>query len=278
MPNLESNLKTPGELFKILPEKKWRGETRRANLCREFRIYPPCCFQQLINDAGAHPDAKKNKFRFLVDIEHQLWFALEGTVSPSIPGHFQMTDDSDCLSAGNITINEKNEIIKINHKSGDFKPAFECLAHALAILTHNQGDNSYTLAESISIEKLTQANVEECVYQIKRTALDAWATPFNKYVQETKEVQVRTVSPPERKRPALYSGVAGALDFSPFASAASSSNTCPSALPASPAGEQFQNPNKKQRRMGLFHSETTSSNQDNEIQSAKKSKSARALF
>lgn len=110
---------------------------------------------------------KEVRVRFLVDTAGQLWLARERNedsskerLNPS-PAHFMLTGETGssarCLTAGTFYFNlEQNQLIKIDNKSGDFKPDFNSLKWALLILMRTQ-NLSFHLPETLKIE-------DSCVY------------------------------------------------------------------------------------------------------------------
>jgi hypothetical protein len=75
---------------------------------------------------------KLKMLRFLLTTSGEMRFAREGRpVAKYIPPHYMM---GDCLTAGNMLVNPQNEIVKINNKSGDFRPNGNTLQYAIMSL------------------------------------------------------------------------------------------------------------------------------------------------
>lgn len=76
--------------------------------------------------------------RFLLTMDNQLIFAREGAPSGEIPAHYQMAnfdvEKAKCLTAGNAFFNEKGELCRLNHKSGDFRPSFDTLQFIMPLV------------------------------------------------------------------------------------------------------------------------------------------------
>ena len=92
--------------------------------------------------------------RFLLSTNNNLIFAKEGYPSKDIPAHFQMAnlnyEHAKCLTAGNAFFNEKGELCKINHKSGDFRPSFDSLQFVFPALLKA----GIPIAKELEIDKL----------------------------------------------------------------------------------------------------------------------------
>lgn len=67
--------------------------------------------------------------RFVVGSDRKLRFAKEGIPNYAVPGHGEMV--SGCIAAGNIVFNAAGKLMRINNKSGDFRPYFQAVQFAL---------------------------------------------------------------------------------------------------------------------------------------------------
>lgn len=199
--------------FSKLTTKEYPIQQERRNPTCTFNLYPIHQFKQLIVDYRnfikendiIEDDDEKNVFRYLVDTKGIIWFALEGTPARNIPSHHQMTTLSDnelCFSAGNIQINDQDEIININHKSGDYKPGFESLVHPLSILAayHNKG--VIKLAQDICIEKMLSSGGIEGMETLNLDSLINSTASLHikeQTVQDVKEIKIIDSKEEERR-------------------------------------------------------------------------------
>lgn len=156
-----------------------------------FILYPLSQLEQLLNDAREAKYQKKLKLldpldpnaceelrkeinntpvclRYVVDSEFKLWFSREGRPSKNVPGHGQMA--SGCYAAGNVTCNNEDHIIKINHKSGDFHPGFSSLLWVFLILNRSEPFKTL-LASEIEIEQLNSSCGTHQKFIVKKETL-----------------------------------------------------------------------------------------------------------
>lgn len=77
------------------------------------------------------PSIPTKTIRYVVCGE-KLFFAREGSCSSLIPAHGEMA--TTCHAAGNMVFDEFGVLIKINNKSGDFRPSPQTLPYALAAI------------------------------------------------------------------------------------------------------------------------------------------------
>jgi hypothetical protein len=171
----------PSEIFVTPYERKYyiNFNQRPVKIDYSHDIYPLSHLAALIEKIKARGEFS---IRYLVDIANVMWFALEGVPNATTPAHWQMTGEyqstAKCLAAGNIYFSaDYKEIILINHKSGDFRPDFDSLQIALAILAKNRAvltSMSLKLAAELSIEALSSSGGHESTFKIKWTDLCSW--------------------------------------------------------------------------------------------------------
>lgn len=171
----KDNLETPPKFRSI------HHNLGRISRASTFNIYPLSELPALIEVLRAKVDPKlKLKIRYMVDTAGKLWLAEEGGASSLIPAHYQMTGasakEASCIAAGNITFSEDYKTIDvINHKSGDFVPAFDSLKWLLAILVANTDVLApVTLPPILSIERLSSAGGFEEACPLEKKPLIEW--------------------------------------------------------------------------------------------------------
>ncbi len=101
----------------------------------DIRLYPLFSLESLIETTDLEDNYKI--IRYVVTADNQLIFARNGTASFSVPFHTEMA--THCLTAGDIFINENNQIAAINNSSGHFRPDWPSMVFLLRILL-NHGD------------------------------------------------------------------------------------------------------------------------------------------
>ena len=107
--------------------------------------------------------------RFLLKTNGELVFAHEGAPGDIVPSHWQMTGVEDCLSAecftaGNAFFSIEDDILQvINHKSGDFRPAFDSLLYLFPELIKNK----ISMANSLEIHQLDNSGAILDNHQIR---------------------------------------------------------------------------------------------------------------
>lgn len=111
-------------------------------------------------------EKKKNHerpdLRFLLDLNKNAWFVRETHTHFPAPAHYQMTGESGgaacCITAGNLfLISDYKTLVKINNKSGDFRPSFDSLKWFIAILILNEKRLSFSLPEILLVEELNSS-------------------------------------------------------------------------------------------------------------------------
>ncbi len=154
---------------------------------------------------------KNNIFvaRFLVDVNGVLWFAEEGTPSKSVPAHYQMTEEhrsvACCLTAGNIEFSpDYQQIIRVNHKSGDFRPSYKSLAIFFAIVLRALEDHSVSLPvlleEPLRVEQLSSSGGIDRVYNFTRSELNGLSSSINSVSPQPTEKKSIHCSRDKRER------------------------------------------------------------------------------
>ena len=146
---------------------------------------------------------QKNAFivRFVVAQDGVLWFAEEGVPGSNIPAHYQMcsehANDALCLTAGNVEFShDYQQIIRVSHKSGDFRPSFESLAVFFSIFLKASRIDSITLPISLALDlqvnRLSSSNSIEEVCRFTMDDLETWCSSIKTiYPQPTQEKQIR---------------------------------------------------------------------------------------
>ena len=122
-----------------------------------FDIYSISTLKTLLDEK------EKNKelpdLRFLVDLDKNALFARETHQRIPAPAHYQMTGELQknacCITAGNLFLSPNyKQLLKANHKSGDFRPSFDSLKWFIAILILNEKRLPFSLPEKLIIEEL----------------------------------------------------------------------------------------------------------------------------
>lgn len=158
------------------------GEISRERGAKTFFNYPIVGLSHLI--AGILAKGLTDRtFRYMVDIEDQLWFSEEGRPSSSVPSHGEMTgvrgQQAVCHAAGNITFSEDfKTIVSLNHISGFFRPSFSSLKLVLAILIL-QADTltalGITLPSMIRFEQVGERGETIAFHETSQEELRIWA-------------------------------------------------------------------------------------------------------
>lgn len=122
--------------------------------------------------------------RYLVDTSGTAWFARETRDNePKAPAHYKMTGERSnaarCKTAGNIFFNEDYSVLlKINHKSGDFRPSFESIKWLLAILVVNEKALPFDLPKVLTIEELNYNGGLVAAHECPITKIKSWVDSF----------------------------------------------------------------------------------------------------
>ena len=149
---------------------------RKVQLEVIYKIYTIETLKDLFDEQ------KRNKeidcdLRFLVDIYGTLWFAREthDGVHPAAPAHQYMASKDNCRTAGNLFFDATREtLLKINHKSGDYRPSFESLKWLLIILVLNEEKLPFKLPETLEIDQLNYSNAPIYTYKVSISAIISW--------------------------------------------------------------------------------------------------------
>ncbi|KGP62498.1 hypothetical protein EP47_06230 [Legionella norrlandica] len=160
-------------------------------------IVKPNKINQLLKDKTCHKEIRGNKvykaLRFLLKTDGELVFAHEGCPNGIVPSHWQMTGatrvfDASCITAGNVFFDERNTLQIINHKSGDFRPAFDSLQFVFPELI-----KAISLGKTLEIQKLYSSGAVEETYKITREDIQTF------YEDQQINCQQENTSTPERK-------------------------------------------------------------------------------
>ncbi len=145
---LNQKLQSPD--FSGLTAKVRCPDKPRADQSYHHIMYSLHHIDELIRQLKAITDGPTHSVRYAVDVNGCLWLALEGKPSKFIPAHREMCGRGT-IAAGNIFFSDDHQnIIKINHQSGDFHPTEDTLAYPLAILTQYAGRYIQNLEVDIS--------------------------------------------------------------------------------------------------------------------------------
>jgi hypothetical protein len=199
----KDNLETPPKFRSI------HHNLGRILKASTFSIYPLSELPALIEVLRAKVDPElKLKIRYMVDTAGKLWLAEEGGASSRIPAHYQMTGasakEASCIAAGNITFSPDYKTIDvINHKSGDFVPAFDSLKWLLAILVANADVLApVTLPPILSIERLSSVGGFEEACLLEKEPLIKWinetfcAEKMASFRKQPTEIRISSYEPP----------------------------------------------------------------------------------
>ncbi|CAM4482187.1 MAG: hypothetical protein LEGION0403_FIIPPAGN_01560 [Legionella sp.] len=97
--------------------------------------------------------------RYLVGLNGEAWFAREShTKGPIAPAHYKMTGSprnaAYCKTAGNLFFSDDySTLLKLNNKSGDFRPSLNSIKWILAIFVANEAHLPFRLPEVLIIEE-----------------------------------------------------------------------------------------------------------------------------
>ncbi|MCW8408558.1 hypothetical protein OQJ13_06175 [Legionella sp. PATHC035] len=137
-------------------------------------VVPPEQIQQLLQAPECAQDkiGEKNYkiLRFLIRTNGELVFAHEGYPGGPIPAHWQMTGEklpskAYCLTAGNVFFDKKNNLlVRINNKSGDFRPPFDSLQLVFPKLIQAQ----IPLGNTLRIQKLDSSGCPEELFRVSK--------------------------------------------------------------------------------------------------------------
>ncbi|MBA2709514.1 MAG: hypothetical protein H0U57_02855 [Tatlockia sp.] len=137
----EYEIKKEGLFNSLDHTPNFRGfnSSRNNKTDGNFKIYTLNTLNELVEEERLSSFKDKPvTLRFLLTPTYELLFAREGTPNHIIPPHFAMTNKSqneaNCITAGNVKINKKGEIVFISNKSGDFQPAWDSLQFGISAL------------------------------------------------------------------------------------------------------------------------------------------------
>lgn len=162
-------MKTIEELFPLdtLPEPKGPIHNNRKvfkkssypvfslNIFEELLSYLKGLAQNKVDEEDDLEPDQRTKIRYvLLPNSFQLLLGAEGIADSKIPAHFQLTGEpkpqAKCIAAGNLFLDDKQKIIKINNKSGDYQLPFSTIQWVLlTLLAYNEGQ---LLADEITVE------------------------------------------------------------------------------------------------------------------------------
>ncbi|MDR3503473.1 MAG: hypothetical protein P4L79_12925 [Legionella sp.] len=173
------------QLFSTPPHESNRfrsNNSKKINCDLEYFIHSLATLGELLAEkklGGEVPD-----LRYLVDTNGQAWFARETRDNaPIAPPHYRMTGSprnaAYCKTAGNLFFSEDySTLIKVNHKSGDFRPSFASIKWILAILVANEDRLSFKLPEALTIEELDHNGKVTDTHQCSIADIKKWLQTF----------------------------------------------------------------------------------------------------
>jgi len=189
-PTAPSVLTTAKEVQDLFPEVSNNpfaisDEVRKPLNHYHFSVFPIQALPTAI--AAQNPSAAKKDddvfadpadarvLRFIVSTSKQMLLGREGAPSYKMktPAHRDMlgpNHESPCLTAGNLFYDENNQVYKINHKSGAYRPSTASLIWALAILVAVKPES---LADQLTIEFLSERGGHEQDYIVSKPVLIA---------------------------------------------------------------------------------------------------------
>lgn len=155
---------------------------RYRNSC--FILYPFAQLNELIALVCTKPlddDEALYKIRFVMDCHYQVWFAKEGTPCATIPGHGQMLEGHTCITAGVLRFSKDFKTLEIDHKSGDYRPAFDSLKWFLAALMVNFEARKIQLPATLSILRLNSAGASKNQSILALEDIVKWAQELSSF-------------------------------------------------------------------------------------------------
>jgi hypothetical protein len=123
--------------------------------------------------------------RYLVDVNGEAWFAREThSDAPTAPAHYKMTGSprnaAYCRTAGNLFFSDDySTLIKLNNKSGDFRPSLNSIKWILAILVANEDLLPFQLPEILMIEEQGHNGKVIDTHLCPIADLKKWLNTFN---------------------------------------------------------------------------------------------------
>lgn len=115
-----------------------------------------------------------------LSLNNQVLIGYGGRPQPGVPGHHEMS--SHCLFAGNITVNERGQIIKIDHFSAFFMTSFDSIAYLLCVLANYPNK----LAPTITIEQTNDSGGFVRNFNLTREELASLANSILAIIQPLK--------------------------------------------------------------------------------------------
>lgn len=169
--------------------------------------------------------------RFLLDSNHNLSFGEEGSPSENVPAHCQLDrfhkygsidTAPTCICSGNLMFDKSSpepELLKINHKSGDFRCDFQSLQFALRKLL----SFDINISSQLEIEELNRSGAHVNSFHVERAILEEYFSGLRE--NEINSPKRQKVLTPPRPSPGFFqktpispnraAGVVKKLSFSP---------------------------------------------------------------
>ncbi|WP_058535823.1 hypothetical protein [Legionella saoudiensis] len=173
------------QLFSTPPQESDRfrsNNMKKITRVSEYLIHSLATLGQLLTEMQQGEEVPA--LRYLVDTDKTAWFARESQdTGPAAPAHYQMTGNAQnaafCKTAGNLFLSEDySTLIRINHKSGDFRPTFASIKWILAILAINEDRLPFKLPEVLTIEELDHNGKVQNTHQYAITDIRNWLKTF----------------------------------------------------------------------------------------------------
>ena len=187
-----------------------------------YQIYALSKFNELKEAVFQAKQKDKARFRFLIDTQDKLWFAREGTPGNLIPAHYQITGTlrplARCRAAGTLTI-QGDQLVSIDHKSGDFRPSFSSIQRLLRIFA--QTEALPFVIKDFTIIELDDGGRQLVFHDIKQADFEAWSADQPHGSEQPDEVKEVCYEAQNKRRFALSpSQFRGALFFNSDADSA----------------------------------------------------------
>lgn len=179
---------------------------KQCGVDRDYIIHSLATLHLLLHEKLLNKE--KRDLRFIVDTQGKAWFARESHNKYPSPAHYEMTgapqNEAKCRTAGNLWFSDDYKtLLKINNKSGDFKPDFDSIKWFLAILVLNEEQLPFRLPEVLIVEELINSRYID-VYEWNVSDIRTWVK--NVITEEAIRTELRT-QPQSSKRVSYKSDI-----------------------------------------------------------------------
>ncbi|PWY55871.1 hypothetical protein DGG96_10185 [Legionella qingyii] len=184
------------QLFSTPPDQNDKfhsNNLKKITRTSEYLIHSLATLGQLLTEMKQGEETPV--LRYLVCLNKLAWFAREShSNAPDAPAHFKMTgspqNQAFCKTAGNLFFSEDySTLIKINHKSGDFRPSFDSIKWILAILVINETCLPFNLPEVLIIDELDHNGKTIGTHQCSIASIKNWLTTFAENIALTSSLK-----------------------------------------------------------------------------------------